>query len=102
MPRFLVVHSVNRLYETQEQWVQDWGEMRKRTVKGKARWLSSWYAAHSNRLFCEWEADSEASIRTSFLARDLEMAPIISVDEVAHVDPAWLDDEAGTTVRSPR
>lgn len=93
MARFMVVHTVNKLYETQEQWVQDWGAMRKRTVKGKgkAEWLSSWYAALSNKLFCEWEADVEASIRASFLAKDLDMAPIVSVDEVAHVDPTWLD-----------
>ncbi len=91
MARFIVVHTVNKLYETQEQWVQDWGAMRKRTVKGKAQWLSSWYASLSSKLFCEWEADAEASIRASFLAEDLDMAPIVSVDEVAHVDPSWLD-----------
>ncbi len=93
MPRFLVTHSVVKLYETQEQWVQDWGSLRKRSLqsRGNSQWLSSWYAAHSNKLFCEWEAADEAAIRASFTADELAMAPIVSVDEVAHVDPTWLD-----------
>ncbi len=105
MPRFLVSHAVNELFESQDQWLKDWGALRKRvaTAKGsKAQWLSSWYAPHSNKLFCEWEADDEASIRVSFTAEELAMAPIVSVDEVVHVDPAWLDDEARATVRPPR
>ncbi len=105
MPRFLVTHSINKMFESQEQWVEDWGALRKRAADprgSKAQWLSSWYAAYSNKMFCEWEADDEASIRANFTSEELAMAPIASVDEVVHLDPAWLDDEAAATVSPPR
>jgi hypothetical protein len=105
MPRFLVSHKVNQLFDSQDQWLRDWGAMRKRAAQSpgsKAQWLSSWYAAQPNKLFCEWEADDEASIRASFTPEQLAMAPIASVDEVVHIDPAWLDDEAREPMKPAR
>ena len=90
MARFLVAHEVASMYEAQEDWVRDWAGLRRRS-QGEARWLASWYAAESNRLYCEWEAPSREAIADCFTAVERQMAPIVSIEEVIHVDPVWLD-----------
>jgi hypothetical protein len=80
-----------RIYTSQDDLVNDWRGLRQRTHSG-ARWVGSWYAAASERLYCEWEAQSPEAIRTCFLPVELEMAPIEKVEEVVAIDPAWLDD----------
>ncbi len=96
MPRFLVIHRITRLYATQDAWLQDWAGLRKRARGSNdrdARWRVSWFAPRSSRLYCEWEAPDEASIRACFNAQELTMAPIETVDEVVFADPAWLDQD---------
>ena len=90
MARFLVAHEVVSMYEDQDDWVRDWSGLRRRS-KGEARWLASWYAAESNRLYCEWEAPSPEAIAACFTAVERQMAPIVSIEEVVHMDPVWLD-----------
>jgi hypothetical protein len=94
MTRYLVSHRIKRIYESQDEIVNDWRGLRQRT-HADARWVSSLYAAASERLYCEWEALSPEAIRACFLPVELEMAPIEKVEEVVAIDPAWLD-EAGS------
>ncbi|HMK09126.1 MAG TPA: nickel-binding protein [Anaerolineales bacterium] len=90
MARYLIIHHVKRIYASQDELVNDWRGLRKRTTDD-ARWLTSWYAAPSERLYCEWEAASPQAIRSCFLPAELEMAPIEKAEEVVVIDPAWLD-----------
>ncbi len=90
MARFLVAHEIASMYEAQEDWVRDWAGLRRRS-QGEARWLASWYAAESNRLYCEWEAPSREAIADCFTPVERQMAPIVSIEEVVHMDPVWLD-----------
>jgi hypothetical protein len=95
MARYLVIHHIKRIYASQDDLVNDWRGLRQRTDAG-AQWVGSWYAAGSERLYCEWEAQSPEAIRACFLPVELEMAPIEKVEEVVAIDPAWLD-EAGSS-----
>lgn len=94
MPRYMVTHKVKRVFETQEEWLQDWAGIRQRT-KGAgeedARWLGTWYSAPAKTMYCEWEAPSAGAIRKCFTSRELEMAPIEKIEEIVYIDPAWLD-----------
>ncbi len=93
MPRYIVTHKVKRLFESQEDWLRDWSAMRQRT-KGTgeedARWLASWYSAPSKVMYCEWEAPNAEAIRKCFTSKELDMAPIERIDEVAYINPEWL------------
>jgi len=90
MARYLLTHHVKRIYPSQEDLVNDWKGLRGRNT-GETRWLSSLYAAASQRLYCDWEAPSADAIRACFLPQELEMAPIEKIEEVVFLDPAWLD-----------
>jgi len=90
MPRYLVTHRIAAMPDNQDEWIRDWGGLRQR-AQGDARWLASWYSAEANRLYCEWDAPSREAIAVCFTPVEREMAPIVSVEEVVHVDPAWLD-----------
>ncbi|MCJ7512133.1 MAG: DUF4242 domain-containing protein [Anaerolineales bacterium] len=94
MRRYLAIHSVRNMYPTQEEWVEDWRGLRQRTrqAPGCPIWLASFYAAVDGKLYCEWEAESEEDIRRCFTRRELEMAPFDSIQEIARLDPAWLDE----------
>ncbi|HET7010099.1 MAG TPA: hypothetical protein VFI11_04935 [Anaerolineales bacterium] len=90
MPHFLLVHEVLSMPTTQTDWIKDWSGLRKR-AQGEAKWTASWYSAGTNHLYCEWEAPDVGAIQGCFTADELRAAPIISADEVARMDPAWLD-----------
>jgi hypothetical protein len=90
MTRYLVSHRVKRIYASQDDLVNDWKGLRQRT-HAEARWLASWWAAPTARLYCEWEAVSPEAIRACFQPAELEMAPIERIEEVVAIDPAWLD-----------
>jgi hypothetical protein len=93
MTRYLVTHTVKEIYESQERLIEGWRGLRQRCGP-TAQWLRSLYAPAAGRLFCEWEADSPESVRACFRSEELEMAPIERIDEVAFLDPVWLDEDA--------
>jgi hypothetical protein len=95
MNRYLVTHRIKRIYASQDDLVNDWRGLRQRT-HAVARWVRSWYAAASERLYCEWESQSPETIRACFLPVELEMAPIEKVEEVVAIDPAWLDESVSS------
>ena len=90
MARYLVAHNVVSMYEDQEDWIRDWRGLRRR-ARGEARWTSTWYCAETSRMYCEWDAPDGDAIVACFTPAELRMAPIVSLEEVVHVDPAWLD-----------
>ena len=96
MPRFLVTHEVRRVYESQDAWVADWEGLKRKSLaaEGGVIWMSSWYSAQGQRLYCEWEAPDGQAIRACFSEETLEMAPITRIDEVVSFDPAWLVSES--------
>jgi hypothetical protein len=95
MPRFLVTHEVRRVYESQEAWVGDWEGLKRRSLAAiGVTWLSSWYSAEGQRLYCEWEGPDAQAIRACFGDETLDMAPITRIDEVVAFDPAWLASES--------
>lgn len=90
MPRFLVIHRIRRIYESQDALIEDWRGLRQRSL-GDARWLRSLYCASTQKLYCEWEAEGPEAIRACLAPKELEMAPIEGIEEAAFLDPAWLD-----------
>ena len=97
MPRFILKHTIMKLYDSQAEWVDDLSGLRRRASKAgpeRAAWLRSWYAPATNSLYCEWEAEDETCIRACFSSVELEMAPIQSIEEVVFLDPVWLEDAA--------
>jgi hypothetical protein len=93
MPRYLVFHRIHKVFDTQDAWVEDFKELRRRATGegGGARWFRSWYAGPESELICEWEAPSPAEIPSCFTREELQMAPIVRVLEVAFVDASWLE-----------
>ena len=94
MKRYLAIHNVRKVFQTQDEWVEDWRGLRQRTrqTPGCAVWLTSFYAAVDSKLYCEWEAEREEDIRRCFTPRELEMAPFESIQEIVRLDPTWLDE----------
>jgi hypothetical protein len=85
------MHDVRQTYDTQEAWLRDWEGLKRRSLDAPGvDWTSSWFAAGPSRLYCLWEAPDPQAIRACFVAEELKRAPIREIDEVAHVDPAWL------------
>jgi hypothetical protein len=93
MPRYFVYHQVKRVFNTQDAWVEDLKSLRARSTGQAAgpRWLRSWFAAAESEMICEWEAPDPSSIPGCFTPEELEMAPIVRVQEVAYFDAAWLE-----------
>jgi hypothetical protein len=94
MKRYLAIHKVRDVFPTQDEWVNDWSGLRQRSrqAPGRAVWLTSFYAAVAGKLYCEWEAEAEEDIRRCFTRKELEMAPIESIQEIVRLDPSWLDE----------
>ncbi|MEW6567551.1 MAG: hypothetical protein AB1449_05175 [Chloroflexota bacterium] len=55
------------------------------------RWLGTWYSASANIMYYDWEAPNAEAIRKCFTLQELEMAPIMEIEEVAYVNPEWLN-----------
>jgi hypothetical protein len=93
MGRYLATHRVTSIFTSQDEWLKDWSTLRQRAQAhpGSPRWLLSYYAAESGKLYCEWEAASKEEIRACFTDKELEMAPFESMEEIVRIDPAWLD-----------
>jgi hypothetical protein len=94
MRRYLVTHTVVSEPGTQEDWLQDWLGLRQRSrrAEGCPVWLMSFYAAQPRKLYCEWEAERAEDIRSCFTDKELNMAPIVAVEEIVRLDPTWLDE----------
>ena len=92
MPQYLVVHKITRYFESQDEWVDDWMDLRQRSQSNPScTWLYSFMDSDEKLLYCLWEADNEDCIKDCFITEELEMAPITSMREIVIFDPSWLD-----------
>ncbi|MGD2058327.1 MAG: DUF4242 domain-containing protein [Anaerolineales bacterium] len=85
MHHFLVIHTVKQYPETQDEWLELWEGIIK-NLCGDVRWLSSYYDPADERLYCLWEAETEAQIHSCFTEEGVTMAPIEEIREVAFFD----------------
>lgn len=86
MARYLVVHTTPA-DGTQDQVIAAARQVVASLPPG-AEWLNSWAAGEAETLFCEWEAESEATVLTA-LEPIKELFPIQAVHLVTWIDPAW-------------
>lgn len=95
MARFFVVHRVETIPESYEEWVERLRAVRARACGSeeiRAAWLNSWYVPSKARMYCEWEAERSEDIHQCLTDEDLLFIPVESIMEVAHIDASWLDD----------
>jgi len=92
MPRYLVFHKAHKVFDTQDSWVEDWKGLRDRATGegGGPQWMRSWFAPSDSELICQWEAPDASGIPRCFTQEELQMAPIVRVQEVAFLDASWL------------
>ena len=92
MPNYLVVHSIKRYPQSQDEWVEDWKGLRERSENNPGcTWLSSFVDSEETLLYCLWDAEDEDCIKACFTPEEAEMAPIINIREIVLMDPSWLD-----------
>ena len=90
MANYLIIHKVERYPETQDEWIDVWRTIRKRSCEG-TEWVYSFFDPSSNLLYCHWEAESEQDI-LGCLSGDIEdMAPIQHISEIVLFDTTWID-----------
>ena len=93
MPQYLVIHNISRYPESQDEWVDDWRGLRRRSQETpECTWLSSFVDSEDRLLYCQWEAANEDSIKACFTPPELEMAPILKFREIVILEPTWLDE----------
>jgi hypothetical protein len=86
MTRYLVIHTTPA-DATQNQVIGAAKQLVASLPPG-VEWLNSWVAGEAERLFCEWEAESEETLLAA-LEPIGEMFPIEAAHMVTWIDPAW-------------
>lgn len=90
MPHYLLVHKIAKYPESQDDWIDEWREVRQ-NAKGEVEWIHSFLNPAEGKLYCEWKAeDIEAIIKC--LPSDIQVqAPIEYSSEIILFDTLWLD-----------
>lgn len=95
MHHYLVIHTIKQYPETQDEWLDSWGNVLEK-LGGNTRWIHSFYDPEDEQLYCIWQAESEDEIRSRFSESGIENAPIDEIREVAYFDiGAWSDNANG-------
>ena len=89
MARYMVVHSTAGIKE-QEEAVAGVKRMI-HSLPPSTKWLNSWLALQSPKMFCEWEAPDRDSLLAA-LGPVTQNLPVETIYEVAHVDPRWYEE----------
>lgn len=89
MPRYLVVHSTTGITD-QEETVEAARKL-VRSLPPDTKWLNSWMALQTAKMFCEWEAPNTDTLLAA-LEPVTPSTPVEAIYEVAHVDPAWYKE----------
>jgi len=92
MARFIVIHNMAAEEISQDQLV-DLAKQVVARLKPGVEWVSSWYTSGANKLFCDWEAPDEETIRAA-LGEALKVYPIEVIHSVIYVNPAWYRDQS--------
>jgi len=86
MPRYIVVHSTTGITD-QEETVEAARKL-VRMLPPETKWLNSWMALETAKMFCEWEAPNTNALLAA-LEPVTASTPVEAIYEVAHVDPTW-------------
>ncbi len=90
MPHYLLIHKIEMYPETQDDWIDQWREIRN-TAHGDVEWIRSFFDPAGGKLYCQWKAESMESIVESFPPGILEQAPVEYSSEIVLFDMLWLD-----------
>jgi hypothetical protein len=90
MTRYIAIHRI-RQRPTQEEMIAG-AKVVAAGLGDQAQWLNSWWlAGGEDKMFCEWEAEDEASIHAALEAVK-DVIPIETIHEVTWINPGWFDD----------
>jgi hypothetical protein len=90
MPYYLLVHKVEVFPESQDNWIAQWREIRKK-AHGDIEWVHSFFDPTEGKLYCQWKAENMESI-VKCLPPDMQkQAPIEYSSEIIPFDMLWLD-----------
>jgi len=90
MPYYLLVHKVEVFPESQDDWIAQWREIRKK-AHGDIEWVHSFFDPTEGKLYCQWKAENMELI-VKCLPQDMqEQAPIEYSSEIILFDTLWLD-----------
>ncbi len=90
MPYYLLVHKVEVFPESQDDWIAQWREIRKK-AHGDIEWVHSFFDPTEGKLYCQWKAENMESIVKCLPPDMQEQAPIEYSSEIILFDTLWLD-----------
>jgi hypothetical protein len=90
MPYYLLVHKVEVFPESQDEWIDQWREVRKK-AHGDIEWVHSFLDPAAGKLYCQWKAENMDSIVKCLPPDMQEQAPIEYSSEIILFDTLWLD-----------
>jgi hypothetical protein len=89
MPRYIVVHSTTGI--TDQEVTVEAARKLVRSLPPDTKWLNSWMALQTAKMFCEWEAPN-TDVLMAALEPVIPSTPVEAIYEVAHMDPAWYKE----------
>lgn len=90
MPYYLLVHKVEVFPESQDEWIDQWREVRKK-AHGDIEWVHSFLDPAAGKLYCQWKAENMDSIVKCLPPDMQEQAPVEYSSEIILFDTLWLD-----------
>ncbi len=90
MPYYLLVHKVEVFPESQDDWIAQWREIRKK-AHGDIEWVHSFFDPTEGKLYCQWKAENMESIVKCLPPDMQEQVPIEYSSEIILFDTLWLD-----------
>jgi hypothetical protein len=90
MPYYLLVHKVEVFPESQDDWIAQWREIRKK-AHGDIEWVHSFFDPTEGKLYCQWKAENMESIVKCLPPDMQEQAPVEYSSEIILFDTLWLD-----------
>ncbi len=90
MPHYLLVHKIATYPESQDDWIDQWREIRKK-AHGDVEWVHSFFDPAEGKLYCQWKAENMESIVKCFPPGSEKQAPVEYSSEIILFDTLWLD-----------
>ena len=90
MPYFLLVHKVAQYPKTQDDWIDQWREVRKK-AQGDVEWIHSFLDPAEGKLYCQWRSEDMDSIFACLPPDIQKQAPLEYSGEIILFDTLWLD-----------
>ncbi len=90
MPHFLIIHKVAMYPESQDEWLDQWRDIKKK-AHGDIEWIHSFLDPAAGKLYCQWKAESLESLMKFLTPSILEQGPVEYSSEIVLFDTIWLD-----------